>query len=146
MSRRLYPHKRVRYWYAYDIDDICTLFSEFSLHPQTVRKWINDGLKTIDKCKPSLVYGNDLIAYLNFCKCKRHVANVRARCSRTINYWTLQSYVKSSNWLRFWNYMMMQNPALRLTFMHQTKASQMSHYKENSFEDKRQKTKSIQRH
>lgn len=64
MSRRLYPHRRVRYWYAYDIDDICALFSDFGLHPQTVRKWIKDGLKTIDAGKPALVYGYDLIAHL----------------------------------------------------------------------------------
>lgn len=64
MSKRLYPHKRVRYWYAYDIDDICALFSDLGLHPQTVRKWIKNGLKTIDAGKPALVYGHDLIAYL----------------------------------------------------------------------------------
>lgn len=64
MSRRIYPHSRVRYWYTYDIDDICTLYSEFSLHPQTVRKWVTQGLKTIDKGKPMLIYGNDLIQYL----------------------------------------------------------------------------------
>ena len=64
MSRRLYPHKRVRYWYAYNIDDICTLFSDLGLHPQTVRKWIKNGLKTMDAGKPALVYGYDLIAYL----------------------------------------------------------------------------------
>lgn len=64
MSKRLYPHKRVRYWYAYDIDDICTLFPDPRLHPQTVRKWIKSGLKTIDAGKPALVYGHDLIAYL----------------------------------------------------------------------------------
>jgi len=74
MSRRLYPHKRVRYWYAYDVDDICTLFSDLGLHPQTVRKWIKNGLKTMDAGKPALVYGHDLIAYLkknnNANKCK----------------------------------------------------------------------------
>ena len=74
MSKRLYPHKRVRYWYAYDIDDICALFSDLRLHPQTVRKWIKNGLNTIDAGKPALVYGHDLIAYFkksnNNNKCK----------------------------------------------------------------------------
>jgi ribosomal protein S27E len=74
VSKRLYPHKRVRYWYGYDIDDICTLFSDLGLHPQTVRKWIKNGLKTMDAGKPALVYGHDLIAYLkknnNANKCK----------------------------------------------------------------------------
>ena len=71
MSRRLYPHKRVRYWYAYDLDDICALFSDIGLHTQTVRKWIKNGLKTIGTGKPALVYGNDLIAYLK----KNNTAN-----------------------------------------------------------------------
>ena len=64
MSKRLYPHNRVRYWFAYDVDDICTVFSDFGLHPQTVRKWIKNGLKTIDGGKPALIYGNDLIVFL----------------------------------------------------------------------------------
>jgi len=64
MSKRLYPHNRVRYWFAYDIDDICSLFSDLKLHPQTVRKWIKGDLRTMDSGKPALVYGNDLIAFL----------------------------------------------------------------------------------
>ena len=64
MSKRLYSHNRVRYWFAYDVDDICTAFSDLGLHPQTVRKWIKKGLKTIDGGKPALIYGNDLIVFL----------------------------------------------------------------------------------
>ena len=64
MSRRIYPHKPVRYWYAYDIDEVCALYADLGLHPQTVRKWIKQGLKTIDNGKPALIYGHDLIAYL----------------------------------------------------------------------------------
>lgn len=65
MSKRLYPHNRVRYWYAYDLDELCALFKDTGLHVQTVRKWINkDGLKTIDKGKPTLIYGHDLIDFL----------------------------------------------------------------------------------
>lgn len=64
MSKRLYSHKRVRYWYAYDIDDICTVFSDLGLHPQTVRAWVKNGLKIIDSGKPTLIYGNDLISFL----------------------------------------------------------------------------------
>jgi len=64
MSKRLYPHKRVRYWYTYDTDEICTLFADLRLHPQTVRVWIKAELKIIDKGKPALVYGYDLIAFL----------------------------------------------------------------------------------
>ena len=64
MARRLYPHNRVRYWYAYDLDEICTLFSDIGLHIQTVRTWVKNGLKTTDSSKPTLIYGNDLIAFL----------------------------------------------------------------------------------
>ena len=68
MSRRLYPHNRVRYWYAYELEEICALFSDKGLHIQTVRKWISkDGLKTVDAGKPAVVYGQNLIAFL-----KRH--------------------------------------------------------------------------
>lgn len=63
MSKRLYSHKRVRYWYAYTVDEICILFKDVGLHPQTVRKWTKSGLKTIDKGKPALIYGNELINY-----------------------------------------------------------------------------------
>lgn len=64
MAKRLYSHGRVKYWYVYDIDDVCALFSEFGLHAQTVRKWVKNGLKTIDNGKPALIYGNDLIEFL----------------------------------------------------------------------------------
>ncbi len=64
MSKRLYSHRYVKYWYAYDIDDICALFSKTGLHPQTVRSWIKRGLKVIGAGRPTLIYGNDLILYL----------------------------------------------------------------------------------
>ena len=65
MSRRLYPHRRIKYWHVYDIDNICAVFSDLGLHPQTVRKWITqNGLKTIDQGKPTLIYGHDLIVFL----------------------------------------------------------------------------------
>lgn len=78
MSRRLYPHKRVRYWYAYDIDDVCSLFADLNLHKQTVRKWIKSGLATIDMGKPALIYGQDLIIYL-----KQN--NSKNKCKTTFN-------------------------------------------------------------
>lgn len=64
MAKRLYPHNRVRYWYAYDLDEICALFADKGLHIQTVRKWVKNGLKTIDNGKPTLIYGYDLITFL----------------------------------------------------------------------------------
>lgn len=73
MGKRLYPHKRVRYWYAYDLDEICTLFKDTGLHIQTVRSWVKSGLKAIDSGKPMLIYGHDLIAFLK-------VQNDKGKC------------------------------------------------------------------
>jgi len=78
VSRRLYPHKSVRYWYAYDIDDICSLFSNLGLHPQTVRKWVKNGLRTIGQGRPTLIYGYDLIAYLK-------EQNSKSKCKTEFN-------------------------------------------------------------
>lgn len=64
MSRRLYSHKRIKYWHTYDIEEICQTFSYAKLHEQTVRRWVKNGLKTIDRGKPVLIYGYDLIEYL----------------------------------------------------------------------------------
>lgn len=65
MSKRLYPHNRIRYWYVYDLDEVCELFRDTGLHIQTVRKWISqDGLKPIDRSKPILIYGHTLIDFL----------------------------------------------------------------------------------
>lgn len=66
MSKRSYPHNRVRYWYAYELDEICALFShkDKPVHIQTVRAWMKNGLKAIDKSRPTLIYGNNLIEYL----------------------------------------------------------------------------------
>lgn len=36
----------------------------YSMHPQTVRKWIKIGLGTIDSKKPSLIHGSDLKKFL----------------------------------------------------------------------------------
>lgn len=65
MSKRLYSHGRIKYWFTYDIDDVCAVFSDKKLHAQTIRTWINkDGLQTLDKGRPILIYGYDLIAFL----------------------------------------------------------------------------------
>jgi len=63
MGRRIYPLNRIKYWWAYDIDEICELYKEYSLHPQTVRTWIRNGLLTMSG-RPVLIYGNELIKFL----------------------------------------------------------------------------------
>lgn len=63
MGKRIYPLNFIKYWWAYDIDEVCLLYKKYNLHPQTVRGWIKNGLKTM-KGKPALIYGNDLINFL----------------------------------------------------------------------------------
>lgn len=73
MGKRLYNLQPIKYWYCYDVEDICNMYK---LHPQTVRKWQKTGLKAIDNKKPSLIYGYDLKNFLgkqnklNKCKTK----------------------------------------------------------------------------
>ena len=64
MGKRIYPLNLIRYWSVYDIDEICSLYKKYNLHPQTVRAWINKGLQTIDHNKPSLIYGQHLKDFL----------------------------------------------------------------------------------
>lgn len=64
MGKRIYPLQPIKYWWAYDIDEVCDLYKKYKLHPQTVRQWLKDGLKTIDNTKPTLVYGDDLREFL----------------------------------------------------------------------------------
>lgn len=134
MSKRLYPHKRVRYWYAYDIDDICALFSDLGLHPQTIRKWIKNGLNTTDAGKPALVYGQDLIAYLkknnNANKCKTafvHLYCMKCQDARPVfrnqisveqksQFLKVQGACRGCKKPMFKNYKLSDFPALRKKF------------------------------
>lgn len=71
MSRRLYTIKNLSSWQTYDIEEVCRIFK---LHKQTVRSWIKQGLKTIDKGRPTLIHGSNLIEYLQ-------EQNSRGKCS-----------------------------------------------------------------
>ncbi len=64
MAGKIYSVNRIKYWFTYDIDDICRVYKPYGLHCQTVRGWAEHGLKTIDKSRPILIYGNDLIEFL----------------------------------------------------------------------------------
>lgn len=64
MASRIYSLQLIKYWYCYTIEEICTLYKCYDLHPQTVRRWIRDGLKITDSGKPVLIYGNDLSIFL----------------------------------------------------------------------------------
>lgn len=45
------------------MDEICELFKNFGLHPQTIRQWIKSGLPSM-KGRPLLIYGYDLKVFL----------------------------------------------------------------------------------
>jgi hypothetical protein len=63
MGKRIYPLKGIKYWWAYTVEEICEMYSDCNLHPQTVREWIRKGLIVISG-KPMLIYGNDLKKFL----------------------------------------------------------------------------------
>jgi hypothetical protein len=74
---RNYPLKRIRYWYAYDVDEICAMFKDSSLHPQTVLGWIKSGMATADASKPFLIMGHQLIEFLgNRNKAQKHKTQI----------------------------------------------------------------------
>jgi hypothetical protein len=76
MSRN-YPLKRIRYWYAYDIDEVCALYKDTRLHPQTVLGWIKNGLPTADGVKPFLIMGHQLTEFLgNRNKTQKHKTQI----------------------------------------------------------------------
>ncbi|MBK9586556.1 MAG: hypothetical protein KA099_11705 [Alphaproteobacteria bacterium] len=135
MSRRLYPHNRVRYWYAYELEEICALFSDKGLHIQTVRKWISKGgLKTVGAGKPALVFGHNLITFLkrhnsrNKCKTVfREFYCVKCHDSRPIyqnkvrvvhegKYIKLCGLCRSCKTLMFKSYKLADYPAIKRTF------------------------------
>lgn len=60
-SRRRYNMRLVRREFSYTIHEIAELFG---LHPNAIRRWLKDGLPTIDDRKPYLVHGSDLAQYL----------------------------------------------------------------------------------
>ncbi|MCE3255719.1 MAG: Helix-turn-helix domain protein [Rickettsiaceae bacterium] len=64
MGKRIYPLNRIKYWYGYDVDDVCRLYSKHKLHPKTVLEWKKQGLQAIDNRNPILFYGFCLIKFL----------------------------------------------------------------------------------
>lgn len=61
---KTYNISRISNLLCYTIDDICNLYINRKLHPQTVRKWIKNGLVGIDNHKPSLIHGSNLKQFL----------------------------------------------------------------------------------
>ena len=78
MGKKLYPHNRLKYWWCYSIKEICDVYKDTGLHAQTIRKWTRDGLQAIDKKKPALYFGHDLIDFLK-------ASNDRNKCQTSFN-------------------------------------------------------------
>jgi hypothetical protein len=59
---RTYNLKLIRRDYSFTVQEIAELFS---LHPNAVRRWVKNGLRTIDSHRPQLIHGTDLIECLD---------------------------------------------------------------------------------
>lgn len=134
MSKRLYPHNRIRYWYTYDLDEICAVYSDLGLHAQTIRKWTKQGLKTIDGGKPALIYGHDLIAHLKqtnsrnkcqtafdemycmVCQDARHIYRTQISIMQAAQFLKVQGVCRECKKRMFKNYKMIDFPKLRQRF------------------------------
>lgn len=61
MRKRHPNHRLVKIHRNYTVEDIANLFG---IHKNTVRRWIKDGLATIDDKRPMLILGHILVAFL----------------------------------------------------------------------------------
>ena len=61
MKKRHPNHRLVKIHRNYTVEDIANLFG---IHKNTVRRWIKDGLATIDDKRPMLILGHVLVAFL----------------------------------------------------------------------------------
>jgi hypothetical protein len=59
--RRTYNIRLIRRTCSYTVHEVAELYG---LHPNAVRRWIKEGLRTIDDRRPQLIHGSDLIAFL----------------------------------------------------------------------------------
>lgn len=60
-GRRQPNPRRVKIHRSYTVEEIAGVFA---IHKNTVRRWIKDGLPTIDHRRPTLVLGRELIEFL----------------------------------------------------------------------------------
>jgi excisionase family DNA binding protein len=61
-KRKRHPNYRpVKIHYTYTVEEIAGLFD---CHRNTVRRWIKQGLPTIDHRRPTLIHGRDLAEFL----------------------------------------------------------------------------------
>ena len=70
MRKRHPNHRHVKIHRSYTVEEIARLFS---IHKNTVRHWVKEGLATIDDKRPMLILGHVLTAFLQ----ARRVKNKR---------------------------------------------------------------------
>lgn len=134
MGKRIYSLQAIRYWFCYDVEEVCAMYKRYSLHPQTVRQWIKDGLPTIDQRKPTLIYGAELKAFLGkmnsahkcqtafdqmFClKCRdaKTPYQKRVQLEQTKNYVKAKAHCLSCKTIMNKTYKMDDVPKLRFIF------------------------------
>lgn len=61
MKKRSHNYRRIKIHRSYTVEEIASLFS---IHKNTVRVWIKEGLRTTDNKRPMLIQGRDLAAFL----------------------------------------------------------------------------------
>lgn len=68
MATRHPNYRRVKIHRSYSVTEIADLFG---LHKNTVRRWIKEGLSTIDNQRPMLILGRELAAFLKARRVKK---------------------------------------------------------------------------
>jgi transposase-like protein len=68
MGKRYPNHRLVKIHRNYTVEEIARLFS---MHKNTVRRWIKNGLVTIDNKRPMLILGHVLVEFIK----KRRIKN-----------------------------------------------------------------------
>lgn len=61
MAKRHPNHRRVKTHRSYTVEEVAVLFS---IHKNTVRNWVKNGLAPIDSKRPALIQGSVLVDYL----------------------------------------------------------------------------------
>jgi len=61
MKRRHPNHRLVKIHRSYTVEEVAKLFE---IHKNTVRRWVKDGLATIDDKRPMLILGHVLVAFI----------------------------------------------------------------------------------
>jgi hypothetical protein len=62
MMRKRHPnHRLVKIHRSYTVEDVANLFG---IHKNTVRKWVKDGLPTIDEKRPMLILSQELVEFI----------------------------------------------------------------------------------